>query len=70
MVFREKAFGFISSRDLCQRLYVIIITILYLFYYFILLSFIAFAQAVLNAEIFLLGKLQPVAKGQEDALYA
>ena len=30
-------------------------------------SFIAFAQAVLNAEIFLLGELQLVAKGQEDA---
>ena len=28
--------------------------------------FIAFAQAVLNAEIFLLDELQLVAKGQED----
>ena len=29
--------------------------------------FIAFAQIVLNAEIFFLGELQLVAKGQEDA---
>ena len=33
----------------------------------IIFRFIAFAQAVLNAEIFLLGELQLVAKGQEDA---
>ena len=33
----------------------------------LLCCFIAFAQPVLNAEIFLLGELQLVAKGQEDA---
>ena len=33
-----------------------------------LFRFIALAQAVLNAEIFLLGELQLVAKGQEDAM--
>ena len=33
----------------------------------IIMSFLAFAQAVINAEIFLLGELQLVAKGQEDA---
>ena len=33
----------------------------------LLYRFIAFAQAVLNAEIFLLGELQLVAKDQEDA---
>ena len=33
----------------------------------IIFRFIAFAQAVLNAEIFLLSELQLVAKGQEDA---
>ena len=33
----------------------------------LLCPFIVFAQAVLNAEIFLLGELQLVAKGQEDA---
>ena len=33
----------------------------------LLCRFIAFAQAVLNAEIFLLGELQQVAKDQEDA---
>ena len=32
----------------------------------LLFRFIAFAQAVLNAKIFLLGELQ-LAKGQEDA---
>ena len=36
-------------------------------YLLLLLRFIAFAQAVLNVEIFLLGELQLVAKGQEDA---
>ena len=33
-----------------------------------LFRFIALAQAVFNAEIFLLGELQLVAKGQEDAM--
>ena len=33
----------------------------------LLCRFIAFAQAVLNVEIFLLGELPPVAKSQEDA---
>ena len=33
----------------------------------LLFRFIALAQAALNAEIFLLGGLQLVAKGQEDA---
>ena len=33
----------------------------------LLYLFIAFAQAVLNSEIFFLGELQLVAKGQEDA---
>ena len=33
----------------------------------LLRRFIAFAQAVLNAKIFLLGELQLVAKGLEDA---
>ena len=33
-----------------------------------LFRFIALAQAVLNAEMFLLGELQLVAKGQEDAM--
>ena len=33
----------------------------------LLRRFIAFAQAVLNAKIFLLGELQLTAKGQEDA---
>ena len=33
----------------------------------LLCRFIAFAQAALNAEIFLLGELQLVAKDQEDA---
>ena len=36
-------------------------------YLLLLLRFIAFAQAVLNVEIFLLGELQLVAKGQEYA---
>ena len=36
-------------------------------YLLLLLRFIAFAQAVLNVEIFLLGELQLVAKDQEDA---
>ena len=36
----------------------------------LLCHFIAFAQAVLNAEIVLLGELQLVAKGQEDTLHA
>ena len=31
------------------------------------IRFIASSQTVLNTEIFLLGKLQLVAKGQEDA---
>ena len=31
--------------------------------------FIAFPQAVLNAEIFLLGKLQLVAKGQDVIMW-
>ena len=33
----------------------------------LLLRLIAFAQVFLNAEIFLLGELQLIAKGQEDA---
>ena len=33
----------------------------------LLCPFIAFAQAVLNAEIFFLGELQLVSEGQEDA---
>ena len=33
----------------------------------LLCRFIAFAQAALNGEIFLLGELQLVAKDQEDA---
>ena len=33
----------------------------------LLSRFIAFDQAILNAETFLLGELQLVAKGQEDA---
>ena len=36
----------------------------------LLCRFIAFAQAVLNAEILFLGELQLVAKGQEDTLHA
>ena len=36
---------------------------LLLYYY----SYIALAQAVLTADIFLMGELQQVAKGQEDA---
>ena len=39
----------------------------YYYYYYYNVVFIAFAQAVLNAKIFLLGELQLVAKGQEDA---
>ena len=39
----------------------------YSFLLLLLFHFIAFAQAVLNAEIFLLGDLQLVAKDQEDA---
>ena len=33
----------------------------------LLFGFIAFAQAVFNAKIFLLGELQLVTKGREDA---
>ena len=36
-------------------------------YLLLLLRFIAFAQAVLNVEIFLLSELQLAAKGQEYA---
>ena len=35
----------------------------------LLFHFIAFAQAVLNADIFLLGKLQLVAKDQEVIMW-
>ena len=41
--------------------------LLFIIIIIIIMSFLAFAQAVINAEIFLLGELQLVAKGQEDA---
>ena len=49
------------SQPLWKTATVFIIIIITIF------RFIAFAQAVLNAEIFLLSELQLVAKGQEDA---
>ena len=48
--------------------YLLLLLLLFLSLLLLLLfHFIAFAQAGLNAKIFLLGKLQLVAKGQEDA---
>ena len=45
-------------------------SVLLLLLLLLLCRFIAFAQAVLNAEILFLGELQLVAKGQEDTLHA
>ena len=44
-----------------------IFSLLLLLLLLLLCHFIVFTQAVLNAEIFLLGELQLVAKGQEGA---
>ena len=52
----------------CNLLLLLLLFLLLLFLFLLLLGpFIAFAQVVLNAEIFLLGKLQLVPKDQEDA---
>ena len=44
-----------------------IIIIILLLLLLLLWRFVAFAKAVFNAKIFLLGELQLVTKGQEDA---
>ena len=54
----------------CMHCYLLLLLLLLLLLFLFLLllgPFIAFAQVVLNAEIFLLGKLQLVPKDQEDA---
>ena len=48
-------------------LFLLLLLLLLLILSLLLCFFIAFAQAVLNAEVFLLRELQLVAKGQEDA---
>ena len=61
------------SRASCRlelRLLLLLLSLLLFVLLLLLLflcRFIAFTQAVLNADIFLLGELQIVAKGQEDA---
>ena len=50
-------------------LYISFLYLLLLLFLLLLFRFIAFAQVVLNAEIFFLDKLQLVAKGQEYALH-
>ena len=45
----------------------LLFTLLLLLLLLLSCRFVAFAKAVLNAEIFLLGELQLVAKDQEDA---
>ena len=57
----------ISFSKLSQPLWKTTTVFIIIIIIIIIFRFIAFAQAVLNAEIFLLGELQLVAKGQEDA---
>ena len=57
--------------DEANKSLLLLVSLLLLLLLLLLLSllfrFIAFGQAVLNAEILLLSELQLVAKGQEDA---
>ena len=52
---------------LSKKLLLFVLLLLSLLLLLLLCRFIAFAQAALNGEIFLLGELQLVAKDQEDA---